>query len=61
MASFLANHPNIRTLMFNAEGEEPIPNVASLLPNLEALSMGGWGRPCLAILSAQPTARDHLL
>ena len=42
IASFLANHPNIRTLMFDAEGEEPIPNVTSLLPNLEALSNDGW-------------------
>ena len=47
IASFLANHPNIRTLMFNAEGEEPIPNVTSLLPNLEALSMDDWGQTTL--------------
>jgi hypothetical protein len=26
IASFLANHPTIRTLMFDAEGDEPIPN-----------------------------------
>ena len=44
IASFLANHPNIRTLMFDAEGEEPIPNISSLLPNLEALSMDHWGQ-----------------
>ena len=44
IASFLENHPNIRTLMFNAEGEEPIPDVSSLLPNLEALSMDHWGQ-----------------
>ena len=58
MASFLANHPNIRTLMFNAEGEEPIPNVTSLLPNLEALSMDNWGQTTMAgyteLLSANP-------
>ena len=47
MASFLANHPNIRTLMLSAEGEKPIPNFASLLPNLEALSMPGWGQTIL--------------
>ena len=55
MGSFLANHPNIRTLMFNAEGEEPIPNAASLLPNLEALSMNNWGQTAMAeLLSANP-------
>jgi len=58
MASFLANHPNIRTLMFDAEGEDPIPNVTSLLPNLEALSMDGWGQTTVPgyteLLSADP-------
>ena len=44
MASFLANHPNIRTLTFNVQGDEPIPNVTSLLPDLEALSMDEWGQ-----------------
>jgi hypothetical protein len=44
IASFLANHPKIRTLEFNAEGEEPIPNVNALLPDLEALSMEDWGQ-----------------
>ena len=47
MASFLANHSNIRTLMLSAEGEEPIPNFASLLPNLEALSLYGRGQTVL--------------
>jgi hypothetical protein len=47
IASFMANHPNIRTLMFNAEGEEPIPNATSLLPNLEAFSMDNWGQTTL--------------
>lgn len=58
IASFLANHPNIRTLMFNAEGEEPIPNVSSLLPDLEALSMDEWRQTTLdgytELLSANP-------
>ena len=58
MASFLANHPNIRTLKFNAEGEEPIPNISSLLPNLEALSKDGWGQTTLSkyneLLGANP-------
>ena len=58
IASFLANHPNIRTLMLNAEGEEPIPNFTSLLPNLEALSMDSWARPIVDVytelLSANP-------
>ena len=42
IASFLANHPNMRTLMFDAEGDDPIPNISSLLPNLESLSMDDW-------------------
>lgn len=58
IASFLANHPNIRTLMFDAEGDEPIPNVTSLLPNLEALSMDGWGQTTMPgyteLLGANP-------
>ena len=33
--------------MFNAEGDEPIPNATSLLPNLEALSMKNWGQTTL--------------
>jgi hypothetical protein len=44
--------------MFNAEGEEPIPNVVSLLPNLEALSMDSWGQTTMdgytELLSANP-------
>jgi hypothetical protein len=58
MASFLANHPNIRTLVFNAEGEKRIPNASSLLPNLEALSMDSWGESTLSsyteLLRADP-------
>ena len=58
IASFLANHPNIRTLMFNAEGDDPIPNISSLLPNLEALSMDDWGQTTLdsynELLGANP-------
>ena len=42
IASFLANHPSIRSLMLSAEGEEPIPNFTFLLPNLKALSMDAW-------------------
>jgi len=44
--------------MFDAEGEDPIPNVTSLLPNLEALSMDGWGQTTVPgyteLLSADP-------
>ena len=44
--------------MLNAEGEEPIPNLASLLPNLEALSMPEWGKTTAEdyteLLSANP-------
>ena len=58
VASFLSNHPNIRTLMLNAEGEEPIPNLASLFPKLEALSMPEWGKTTAEdyteLLSANP-------
>ena len=58
MACFLENHPNIRTLLFNAYGEEPIPNVNSLLPNLEALSMDNWGQTTInsynELLGANP-------
>ena len=58
MASFLANHPNIRSLMLSAEGEEPIQNFTSLLPNLEALSMSEWGQTTVddytELLSANP-------
>ena len=58
MASFLANHSNIRSLMLSAEGEEPIQNFTSLLPNLEALSMSEWGQTTVddytELLSANP-------
>ena len=44
--------------MYNAEGEEPIPNAASLLPNLEALSMKNWGQTTIdgytELLSVNP-------
>jgi hypothetical protein len=45
--------------MFNAQGEEPILNVTSLLPNLEALSiLNKWGHPTMPgytdLLSANP-------
>ena len=44
--------------MFNAEGDEPIPNATSLLPNLEALWMDKWGQTSLSgyteLLSTNP-------
>ena len=58
MACFLENHPNIHTLLFNALGDELIPNVTSLLPNLEALSMDMWGQTTIdsynELLGADP-------
>ena len=51
--------------MLNAEGEEPIPNLASLLPNLEALSIARVGKNyrgrLYRALKRQPTAKSHLL
>ena len=44
IASFLANNPSIRSLALKAQGDEPIPNFNFLLPNLEALSLQGWGQ-----------------
>ena len=46
--------------MFDAEGEEQIPNVTSLLPNLEALSLDEWGQTT-GLLSANPPRKiTHL-
>ena len=65
MASFLENHSNIRTLMLSAEGEEPISNFTSLLPNLEALSMHEWGQTTAddytELLSANPPRKITFL
>jgi len=53
----------IGTLKFNAEGDEPLPNVSSLLPDLEALSMdvgtNHHAGLCRA-LKRQPTTKNHL-